>query len=167
MRFPRTIRLDASDARVFHRAAEAGEPAIPGSFAFAEADPEGLDDKDKLAFRSGWLGLDSFGRASLVEVAEIEEADFFAAVERLARHFVEHYGAPGLVEALPVARAEADDARDLCGEHKLHAMLALERSLEEGRGLVERVRVVQPSRAREHARIWEVAPDEEEPPGGA
>lgn len=157
MKFPRTVRLDASDPRVFHRAAEPGEWALPGSFSFVGADPGRLDRKEQLAFRSGWLGLESFGRASLVEVAEIDESEFFRVVERLARHFVEHYGAPGLAEALPTAREEADYAQSLCA-HKLHTLLALEREPGE-QGIVERIRVVRPSRAREHAKIWEIVPD--------
>lgn len=165
MRFPRTIRLDTSDAHVFRHPAEAGEWAVPGSFAFAGLDPEALDDKDKLAFRDGWLGLESFGRASLVEVADIDEAAFFQAVERLARHFVECYGAPSLAEALPAARDEADDARSLCEGHKVHTLLALERQPGED-GIVERMRVVRPQRADGHARIWEVVPDDGEASGG-
>ena len=39
MRFPRTIRLDASDERVFAQAAEPEEWAVSGAFAFAERRP--------------------------------------------------------------------------------------------------------------------------------
>jgi hypothetical protein len=157
MRFPRAIRLDSSDVHVFHRAAEPGEWAVPGGFAFLERDPAGFDNKEKLAFHSGWLGTASFGRATLVEVAEIAEAEFFQVVERLARHFVEHHGAPGLGAALPVAREEADQAAALC-EHKLHTLLALERALGDD-GLVERFRVIQPARALDHAKIWQIVPE--------
>ncbi len=104
MRFPRSIRLDSSDLYVFPTAAEPGEWAVPGSFAFVDRDLAGLDKKEQLAFRSGWFGTESGGRSSLAEVAEIGEAAFFQVVERLARHFVEHYGAPDLAAALPAAR---------------------------------------------------------------
>lgn len=157
MRFPRTIRLDTSDVYVFHRAAEPGEWAVPGGFAFLERDPAGFDNKEKLAFGTGWLGTVSFGRATFVEVAEIAESEFFQVVERLARHFVEHHGAPDLATALPVAREEADQAAQLA-DHKLHTLLALERAPGEA-GLVERFRVIQPERARDHARIWEIVPE--------
>ena len=157
-KFPRSVRLDASDLSVFHRAAEPGEWAVTGSFAFAEGDPAGWDSKEQLAFKSGWLGCESFGRTTLVEVAEIEEADFFQVVERLARHFVERYGAPDLARALPVARAEAEDAASLCG-HKRHTLLALERAFGET-GIVERVKLIEPARAQDHARIWEVVADD-------
>ena len=157
MRFLRTLRLDNSDLQVFPRAAARGEWAVPGSFAFADADPQALTGKEKLALKSGWLGTESFGRATLVEVAEIDEAGFFRVVERLAQHFVEVYGAPSLTAALPAARAEADYALGL-SDHKLHSLLAIER--EPGpSGLIERVRVIRPERAADHARIWEIEPE--------
>ncbi len=154
MKFPRCIRLDPSDLNIYRLAAEPGEWAVAGGFAFAEADPSAFDNKDKLAFESGWLGTESFGRASLVEVAEIAEAGFARVVERLAHHFVEAYGAPDLAAALPAARQEADDAAGLC-DHKLHSLLALERDMTEA-GVVERFRVIVPERAQDHAKIWEI-----------
>lgn len=159
MKFPLVVRLDASDPRVFHAAAEPGEPAVTGTFAFAGRDLSGLDNKDQLAFSNGWLGTVSFGRASFVEVGEIDEAAFFQTVERLARHFVEHYGAPSLAEALPVAREEADYAAGLC-EHKLHTLLAVERESAD-EGVRERIKVIQPQRAEDHAKIWQIDPDDE------
>ncbi len=159
MKFPRCIRLDPSDLNIYRLAAAPGEWAVAGGFAFAEADPSEFDNKDKLAFQSGWLGTESFGRASLVEVAEIDEAGFARVVERLARHFVEAYGAPDLAAALPAARQEADDAAGLC-DHKLYSLLALERDMTD-QGVVERFRVIHPERAQDHARIWEIVPDEE------
>ena len=145
-KFPRVVRLDSSDLHVFARAAAPGEWAVPGSF------------KERLAFAHGWLGTESFGFAALVEVAEIPDGDFFQVVERLARRFVAHHGAPSLGDALPAARAEADYAAGLC-DHKVHQLLALER--EEGPdGLVERVRLVRPERAGDHAKIWEIVADD-------
>ena len=160
MKFPRVIRLDSSDRQVFAQAAEPGEWAVTGSFAFLDQDPARLEPKERLAFASGWFGTASGGRATLVEVAEITEAQFFQVVERLARHFVAHYGAPSLVDALPAARAEADDAAALA-DHKLHSLLALERELGD-QGLVERIRVVRPERAGDHAKIWQIVPETED-----
>ncbi len=157
MRFLRTICLDNSDHQVFARAAASGEWAVPGSFAFAEADTRALTGKEKQAFRNGWLGTESFGRSTLVEVAEIDDAGFYQVVERLARHFVEVYGAPSITAALPAAREEADYAREL-SNHKLYSLLAIER--EPGAaGLTERVRVIRPERAADHAKIWEIEPE--------
>ena len=164
MRFLRCLRLDSSDLHALPRAAEPGEWAVAGSFAFAGRDLEGLAGKEKLAFQSGWLGTGSFGWSTLAEVAEIEEAAFFQVVETLARHFVEAYGAPDLTAALPAAREEADYARSLA-DHKLNTLLAIERRPAE-EGIAERVRIIRPERARDHARIWEIHredPDEAEP----
>jgi hypothetical protein len=158
MKFPCVIRLDGSDPRVYSRAAEPGEPAVTGTFAFADVDPETLSHADRLAFAGSWLGTQSFGRATLVEVAEITEADFFQTVERLARHFVDAYGAPSLTEALPVAREECDYAANLC-EHPLHTLLAIEREPSD-EGVRERIKVIQPSRAEEHTKIWEIGEDD-------
>jgi hypothetical protein len=160
MKFPRVIRLDSSDLQVFAQAAEPGEWAVTGSFAFLDQDLARLDSKGRLAFASGWFGTESGGRATLVEVAEITESQFFQVVERLARHFVSHYGAPSLAEALPAARAEADDAAALA-DHKLHSLLALERELGD-QGLVERIRVVRSERAGDHAKIWQIVPESED-----
>lgn len=159
MKLPRTVRLDVSDAQVFEKAALPGEWAVPGSFAFRNCRPEQLDPKSRLAFASGWLGTESFGWSTLVEVAEIDEAGFFQVVERLARHFVEHYGAPSLVEALATARAEVDDAAGLC-EHGVHTLLALEREMADA-AITERFRVIQPSRAKDHAQIWSLVEDDQ------
>jgi len=160
MKFPRVVRLDASDPRVFETAAAPGEPAVTGTFAFAGRDLSELDNKQQLAFSNGWLGTESFGRATFVEVGEVDEAEFAQVVERLARHFVDHYGAPSIAEALPVAREEADYAAGLC-EHKIHTMLAIEREAAE-EGVRERIKLIQPSRAEEHAKIWELGEDDDE-----
>jgi hypothetical protein len=158
MKFPRTVRLDTSDRYVFDQAAEPGEWAVPGSFAFIGRTPDTFDNKEAIAFRSGWLGTASFGRATLVEVAEIEEPDLRQVAERLAGLFVDSYGAPDLTSARPVAQEEVDYAASLC-EHKEHTLLAIERDIGEN-GVIERFRVIRPERAKEHARIWTIVPDE-------
>jgi len=124
LRLPRAIRLDQSDLHVFDRPCEPGEWAIPGGFTYWETDPAALVGKAQLAFRSGWLGLTTFGRTTLVEIAEIDEAALSASVERLARHIEAVYGAPSFGHALAAARQELDDAAGLC-EHKLGTLLAL------------------------------------------
>lgn len=158
MKFPRTRRLDQSDTRVFEHAAEPGEWAVPGGFAFADCDAEALAPKARLAFAQGWLGTESFGFASLVEVAEIAPDEFERVIDRLARHFVERHGAPDVAAARPVAAEEARSAADLC-DHKIHTLLALER-LPGPDGVIERFRVIQPERVDEHARIWTIERDD-------
>jgi len=92
-----------------------------------------------------------------VEVAEIEEADLSAAIDRLARHLQDGYGAPDLDLARAAARHELEDAASLC-DHKIGTLLTLERQPGD-EGIVERIRVVQPARASDHAKIWEIVPD--------
>ena len=154
MKFLRTVRLDASDERVFPLAAGPGEPAVPGTFAFAAGDPAGLEGKERQAFRSGWLGTETFGRASLVAVAEVSEDDYEAVVRALAAHLMAHYGAPDVLAALPVARGEAEYAAELA-DHRINTLLAVERDLTED-GIVERFRVVTPASEGTHARIWSI-----------
>ena len=157
-RLPRVLRLDQSDLHVFERAAEPGEWAIPGSFVFAHLDATRLEGKAQLAFKSAWLGLSSFGQATLVEVAEIGEEDFTAVQDRLARHIETAFDAPSFDHALAAARQELDDAAGLCA-HKLGTLLALERE-PSSEGFVERCRVIQPARATDHAKIWEIVEDD-------
>ncbi|MEK9971791.1 MAG: DUF6505 family protein, partial [Ferrovibrio sp.] len=55
MKLLRTIRFDESDARVFPDAADPGEWAVPGTFVFADADPETLSRQERQAFANGFL----------------------------------------------------------------------------------------------------------------
>ncbi len=163
MKFPRCIRLDASDLNIYARAAEPGEWVVPGGFAYADCDPDSLERKARLAFHSAWLGTGSFGHSTLAEVAEIEPAGFEQVIEHLATHFVERYGAPDLAAARPVASAQAEEAAGLC-EHKIHTLLAIEREMTEA-GVIERFRVITPARAQDHAKVWEIVPEESEDGG--
>ncbi len=79
IRLPRTLRLDPSDGIVFSRAAEPGEWAVPGGFAFWDEDPASMSGKRRQAFRAGFLGLGGFGWSTLVEVAEASAAARAAA----------------------------------------------------------------------------------------
>ncbi len=151
MKFPRTIRLDASDLEVYEAAAEPGEWAIPGTFAFIHDTPETLDGKRLQAFRSGFLGTASFGWCTLVEVAEIEEDEYQQVIDRLAQHLVRHHGAPHIAAALPVAAEEADFATGIC-QHPLHTLLTLERAFGDD-GIVESLKVVRPKAGVEHSKV--------------
>src|SRR3546814_19542191 len=110
MRLPRTLRLDQSDLHVFEHACAPGEWAIPGCFVFADVDAARLEGKAQPAFRSGWLGLDSFGHATFVEVAEIAAPDFFQLVELLARHLETDSGATSFGKAPAASAPKHDDA---------------------------------------------------------
>ena len=159
MRFPKTIQLDLSDWQVFDKAAEPGELAVSGAFAFADADPDALTGKPAQAFHNGFLGLDSFGRSTFVIVGEIDQAGFDGAVERLAGHFVAEYGAPDMAAAHAAARDEASFAASLC-DHPVGTLITVARSFGPD-GIVEQFRTVDRDRSGDHAKIWEIVADGE------
>lgn len=158
MRFPRTIRLDASDPQVFDRAAEPGELAVSGAFAFSNLGPDDIVGKTRQAFSNGFLGVESFGRSTLVAVAEIADDDYDRVVHALADHFVAHYGAPDIESALPVARDEAAFAAGLC-DHRVNTLLTVSRSFGDD-GIAERFATVAPPPAGAHSRVWEIVEDD-------
>ncbi|MFN3984616.1 MAG: DUF6505 family protein [Rhodocyclaceae bacterium] len=172
MKFLRTARLDDSDEQVYAPAAAAGEPAVTGSFVFtfSDDDPALLTGKVRQAFRSGFLGVGSFGWSTLVRVEEIDADEYQRAVDRLAHHLVEAYGAPTLAEALPFARQEMDYAASLC-EAEPGTLLLIERHADAD-GIHEAFRQVRPSEPapvrqvadwRGHdgeIRIWDMFPDD-------
>ena len=159
MYFPRVVRLDDSDARIYRSAARAGEWAVPGAFAFLEVDLEQADGPVREAFRRGFLGTESFGWSTLVQVEEISLYEYTAVIERLAGHFVERHGAPDLPAARAVAQEEAEFAASIC-DHPRHTLLAVERELGP-EGIVENFRVVRPPSGLDHEnlKIWTIEDD--------
>ena len=75
MRLARTLRFDQSDENVFERAAQPDEWAGSGAFEFSNWSEDDLSGKRRQAFANGWLGLESFGRATFVATAKIEEQE--------------------------------------------------------------------------------------------
>ncbi|MCA8879834.1 MAG: hypothetical protein KDA73_07715 [Rhodobacteraceae bacterium] len=142
----RTIRFDDSDARVYARAAESGEWAIPGGFEFSNWSEGDLAGKARQSFANGWLSLEGFGRATLVAVAQIEAAEVDALTDRLADHFVHLYGAPDRATALPAAREEIAFMQDLCADHDPNVILIVQRELTEA-GVRESFRAITPAEA--------------------
>jgi len=159
MRFPRLIRLDDSDSRIYEKLAVPGEWAVPGSFVFLNVDPDALSGKQQQAFHHGFLGTTSFGWGTLVMVDEIDEHEHQAVVERLADYLMRHYGAPNREAAVAAAREEADFAASLCS-HEIHTLLAMERDVED-ECIVESFRVVRPPDASDHSsvKIWGIEND--------
>jgi hypothetical protein len=141
MKLLRTLRLDRSDTFVFERAAAPGEWACPGGFMFWDRDPERLEGKPRAAFRSGFLGLGTFGWTTLVEVAEAMPADVDAATDALARHLVEHHGAPDLAIARAAAIEEIEASASLA-DHPLGTVIALQRTIEPDGAVRERFRTI-------------------------
>ena len=142
LKLPRTLRLDASDTLVFAEAAEPGEWAVTGSFLFFDAAPDRLTPKERIAFRSGFLGIASFGFSTLVVVSEASEAERDAAIEALAAQIHRRLGAPSLEAARAAAREEIAVAASLC-QPPVITVLALPRSLEDGE-IREQFRLLRP-----------------------
>jgi uncharacterized protein DUF6505 len=137
----RTIRLDASDTFIFAAAAEPGDWAVSGSFAFDGA-PATLTGKALAAFRGGFLGIPSLGWSTLAQVVEVEATDRDVAIELLARCLVEHYGAPDPDAARAAATEEIDFAASLC-EHPPDTLIAVRRTAE-GDAIREAFRTLRP-----------------------
>ena len=124
LRLPRTIQLDASDRSVFDHAAEPGEWAVTGSFAFLNDEPDNLTGKRQQAFRHGFLGTGSFGWSTLVMVADASDATVRSVTYALAQHFVDRHGAPSLAAAQEVAAREVAFAAGLC-DHPVGTLLTI------------------------------------------
>ena len=75
MKLLRTIALDPSDTFVFDVAAEPGDWAVSGAFRFCDCDPATLTGKSRSAFRSGFLGVRSWGWSTLVQIVHANEED--------------------------------------------------------------------------------------------
>jgi hypothetical protein len=143
----RTIRLDPSDTFVFARAAEAGEWAVPGSFMFIseqplEAEIEAMGPKERSAFRSGFLGVTSFGWSTLAVVTPVTEAEHAALLTEFATALMRELGAPDMATARAAASEEVAFAASLC-DHAENTLIAVHRSVEEGE-LRERFRTLRP-----------------------
>jgi Family of unknown function (DUF6505) len=145
LRFPRTIRLDPSDTFVFERAAEPGEWAVSGAFVFWNQDQATLGQKQRVALRSGFLGIESLGWSTLAIVTEATEPDRRAMIERLAGHLLKKFGAPDLDAARVAAEEEITFAASLC-DHPPQTLLAVQRSVENGE-IRERFRTLKPREA--------------------
>ena len=142
-RLPRTIRLDPSDKVVFAKAAEPGEWAVPGTFLFWGRAPDSLTRKEAIAFRSGFLGVESFGHSTLVCVQDASDAERQALVALLAGQLVAHLGAPSLAAAMPAAEEEIALAESLCRGHDANTLIALHRK-HDGGDIREQFRTLKP-----------------------
>ena len=90
-----------------------------------------LEGKERAAFRSGFLGVESLGFSTLVVVQAIRPEERAAAVAALARHIHERLGAPSLEAAQAAAADEIAFAASLA-EHEEGTLVALHRLYEEG-----------------------------------
>jgi Family of unknown function (DUF6505) len=127
----RTIALDPSDTFVFDAPAEPGEWAVSGAFRFCDRDPAKLGGKDRSAFRSGFLGVKSWGWSTLAQIVHATEDDCHALVELLAAQLIERFGAPDLAIARLAAEEEVAFVQSLC-THPISALIAVHRSASDG-----------------------------------
>jgi phenylpyruvate tautomerase PptA (4-oxalocrotonate tautomerase family) len=161
----RTIRLDPSDTFVFETAAAPGEWAVSGAFVFWHADPAALAGKARSAFRSGFLGVDSLGWSTLVQIVEASAADRAALVDRLAQRLLEHFGAPDPAAARAAAEEEVAFAESLCTQPQ-DMLVAVHRTYEDG-AVRESFRTLRPRHGEKPARAFsflEVEGDDDAPP---
>ncbi|GFE49746.1 hypothetical protein So717_14990 [Roseobacter cerasinus] len=146
MKLARAIHFDDSDTRVFHSPARTGEWCISGGFEFSNWSEGDLVGKAKQAFTNGWMGLETFGRASFVAVTQIEENERAALAQGLAQHFVDIYGAPSLEAAHGVAEEEIAQMVALCEDQDFNTLLTVTRELTDA-GVKESYRVIEPQEA--------------------
>jgi Family of unknown function (DUF6505) len=161
----KTIRADRSDTFIFDKAAEPGEWAVSGAFAFAHQDPASLSGKARAAFRGGFLGVDSFGWSTLARIVETSEAQRAAALECLAAQLVQRLGAPDLSTARRAAEEEIAFTASLC-DHPAGMLIAVSRRYENGM-THEAFRTLQSSARWKQAPVFTVmsVPDEDDAPG--
>ncbi len=152
MKLLRTIRLDASDTFVFEKAAEPGEWAVSGAFAFWDRDPDTIEGKARSAFRGGFLGIESLGWSTLVQVVEATEEERHAAIDTLAKQLVANFGAPTIDDAVAAAEEEIAFAESLCSQPQ-DTLIAVHRTLEDG-AVREAFRTLRPRNGAKPARAF-------------
>lgn len=127
----RSIALDPSDTFAFDVPATPGEWAVSGAFRFCDQDPAQLSGKARAAFRSGFLGVQSWGWSTLAQIVPATEADCQVLIELLARQLLDRFGAPDLAIARTAAEEEVTFAQSLCA-HPVSSLIAVHRSAGDG-----------------------------------
>jgi hypothetical protein len=161
MKLLRTIRLDASDTFVFENAAEPGEWAVSGAFAFWNRDAASLEGKARSAFRSGFLGVSTLGWSTLVQIVVANDEDRREVVDTLARQLVSKFGAPTIDRALAAAEEEVAFAESLCSQPQ-DTLVAVHRAFEDG-AVKESFRTLRPRSGPKPARAFSFFEVEGEP----
>ncbi len=160
MKLLRTIRFDSSDERVFEAAAGPDEWAVSGVFAFTHLAPGEATGKTKQAFANGFLGVASFGRSTFATVSEADQSAVDEVAFRLARHFVEVYGAPDTDAAWPAAQEEVSFVLSLCRDAPINTVFTVRRFFDADGQIKEEFRTIKPPTDEPlHARIWTVEPE--------
>lgn len=131
MKLLRTIALDPSDTFVFDAPAKPGEWAVSGAFRFCDRDPARLQGKERSAFRSGFLGVQSWGWSTLAQIVPATEDDYRILIELLAGQLVDRFGAPDMTAARTAAEEEVAFAQSLC-TYPISSLIAVHRSASRG-----------------------------------
>ena len=152
MKLLRTIRLDPSDTFIFEKAADPGEWAVSGAFAFWNSDPAGLEGKARTAFRSGFLGVSTLGWSTLVQIVDATEDERLAVITLLAGQLVSQFGAPTIDDAVAAAKEEIAFAESLCSQPR-DTLVAVHRTFEEG-AVRESFRTLRPRNGPKPARAF-------------
>ncbi len=129
---------------------------MPGSFMFFGADVTALKGKPKVAFRSGWLGLESFGWSTIAVVVRATPEERRDAVQHLAEVLVAQHGAPDMGTALAAADEELAFAES-CAEHPEQTLVVIHRTLGEDGDIREQFRTVKaglPFNKDSHSRVF-------------
>ncbi|MFN3655877.1 MAG: DUF6505 family protein [Pseudolabrys sp.] len=165
MKLLRTIRLDPSDTFVFEKAAEPGEWAVSGAFAFWHRDPDTLQGKARAAFRGGFLSVESLGWSTLVQIVEADESDRARVVATLAQQLLSHFSAPDIAAATAAAEDEVAFACSLCNQPQ-DTLIAVHRGFDESGELRETFRTLRAREGQKPARAFsflEVEGEDEQP----
>ena len=164
MKLLRTIRLDPSDTFVFERAAEPGEWAVSGAFAFWNSDPAALEGKARTAFRGGFLGLSTLGWSTLVQIVDATATDRQVVLNTLADQLMARFGAPTRGNAIAAAQEEISFVESLCNQPS-DTLIAVHRTFEDG-AVRESFRTLRPRNGAKPARAFsflEVDGEDEQP----
>ncbi len=156
MKFLATIRFDPSDAHVFETAAEEGEYAVSGAFAFAALPPEALTGKTRQAFANGFLGLESFGRATFTSVTGMTEEDHARIAGLLADRLAKRYGAPDRAAAEAAAEDEIGYIADLCSGLSIGTVVAVSREIDAEGRLREAFRTIDKPKSCADGGAWQI-----------
>jgi hypothetical protein len=152
MKFLKAVRLDASDESLFRvsGAARDGEWCVSGGYAVCDLASGGCgrvgcstneDGSPRSpACANSFVGVESHGRCTIAEVAEIDEASLREIVASLTRHFVADLGAPSEADARRVAEEECAYTSELCEGFSPEVWITVRRE-PTAEGLGERYRV--------------------------
>ena len=114
MKFPKAVRLDDTDSRVFGAEGAATEDEWVVSGGYAASGPA-AGERGPLTHRDNtFIGVASHGRCSIAGVCEIDATAYQALIEQLARHFLDDLGAPSPAAARAAAEEECAYTADLC-----------------------------------------------------